>query len=62
MYDFGARYYDPVLGRWHSIDPQASSFAGMSPYTGMGNNPIIISRSRWGVYSPDHWGINRRYN
>ncbi len=41
-YDFGARYYDPVLGRWHSLDPQASSFAGMSPYTGMGNNPIVI--------------------
>ena len=40
LYDFHARQYDPLLGRMTSIDPLAASFDGMSPYAGMGNNPI----------------------
>ena len=30
--------YDPVIGRWLSVDP-ARQFA--SPYVGMGNNPVV---------------------
>jgi len=36
LYHFGARMYDPALGRWHSVDPMLQ-FA--SPYIGIGNNP-----------------------
>ena len=36
------RSYDPAIGRWLQVDPKAESFAPMSPYTGMGNNPISI--------------------
>ena len=40
LYDFHARQYDPLLGRMTSVDPMAASFDGMSPYAGMGNNPV----------------------
>ena len=41
-YDFGARLYNPRLGRWNSIDALASKYPGMSPYNFVANNPIIF--------------------
>lgn len=38
MYDFGARYYNPVLGRWSNIDPKLQ---GCNPYVFCGNNPVM---------------------
>ncbi|NJM93822.1 MAG: RHS repeat-associated core domain-containing protein [Cytophagales bacterium] len=35
---FEARMYDPVIGRWISMDPARQTF---SSYLGMGNNPIM---------------------
>jgi RHS repeat-associated protein len=37
LYDFHARQYDPLLGRFTSVDPM-NQFA--SGYVGMGNNPV----------------------
>ena len=37
-YDFGARFYDPVLGRWFNVDPVAR-FA--NPYLYCVNNPVM---------------------
>ncbi len=39
-YYFGARYYDPVIGRWLSVDPLASLTPGLNPYHYVRNNPI----------------------
>jgi RHS repeat-associated protein len=40
LYDFGARNYDPALGRWMNIDPLAEVSRRWNPYTYCYSNPI----------------------
>ena len=42
MYYYGARYYDPRISIFVSVDPLAEEFQGWTPYHYVHNNPINL--------------------
>ena len=54
-YDYGARHYDAVLGRWHSVDPLAEKYHSWNPYNFCKNNPI----NRVDFEGKDDYAINK---
>ncbi len=58
MYYYGARYYEPRLSVWMSVDPKVEEYAYLSPYVYCANNPIIF-------IDPDGnkaWPVIRQWN
>jgi RHS repeat-associated protein len=39
-YDYGARFYDPQVGRWHVVDPMIESHFDYTGYAYTYNNPV----------------------
>jgi len=42
LYYYGARYYDPKISLWLSVDPLAEKYPGMSPYNYTAGNPVVF--------------------
>lgn len=40
MHDYGARFYDPVIGCFTTTDPMTEKLYGITPYNYVSNNPI----------------------
>jgi RHS repeat-associated protein len=59
-YNFGARIYDPRLGRFCTIDPDDLYYPNFSPYSYGGNNPVfLIDFDGRGPIIPESWWKGR---
>ena len=61
LYDYGARFYDPQIGRFTTPDPFAETRNWVNPYNYVQNNPLnrIDPTGTFDIEFEDDYGLNK---